>query len=92
MRILPLIALFSMSCPTCERDWREKKSPSPWKHEWDYVCVPTGRSDDAQVTIGPDDSVYKVWSRGGGYGEFETFAQAKAQGEKVVKLRKLDCP
>jgi hypothetical protein len=83
-----------MTCPTCNRDWRllnENKADKGLGREWDYVCVPTGRADDAQVTKRSDEDHYSVWSRGGGYGEFETLEQAKSQGEKIVKIRKLDC-
>lgn len=78
------------SCPTCNREWREKKHPDPWDKAWDYVCVPTGRMDDAQVTL--DKEAFKVWARGVGYGEFGTLQQAKAQGEKIVKQQEFTCP
>jgi hypothetical protein len=88
--IIAAILLTVVCCPPCNRDWRKKRNPDPWDVEWQYVCVPTGRSDDAQVTISRGE--IKVWSRGADYGEFQTVEQAKTQAEKVVVMRKLNCP
>ena len=90
MKIALIFLLATMTCPTCNRDWRKKDNkPDLWDSEWDYVCVPTGRLDDAQVTL--YKSTYEVWSRGGKYGEYATLEQAKKQGETIVVQRKLDC-
>jgi len=80
-----------MSCPTCNRNWIEKKNPEPYKVEWQYVCVPSGRTDDAQVTE-DDHGTIHTWSRGADFGEYQTIEQAKQVGEKTVVNRKLDCP
>jgi hypothetical protein len=80
----------SAQCPTCNREWQKKKYPWPYETEWQYVCVPSGRSDDAQVTVTGRE--IKVWSRGGDYGEYQTVEQAKKKGESVVRWRRLTCP
>lgn len=90
--LIAALLLTTMTCPTCNREWRKRRINTSLGDEWDYVCVPTGRLDDAQVTFRKEDGVYLVWSHGGNYGEFETLQQAKEQGERVVISRKLVCP
>lgn len=89
--LIVLLFMFQNNCATCHRAWKVKHNPDPWVLEVDYVCVTTGRTDDAQVTKGAGGE-YSVWSRGAGFGEFETLDQAKKQGEKIVVERNYTCP
>ena len=75
-------------CATCNRDWQQSEDPGLGP-EWHWVCVPTGRMDDGEVSHW--NAPYSVWSRGGEYGDFPTLEQAKKQAEKIVVERNLIC-
>jgi hypothetical protein len=69
------------------REWRRHPKDGVEGEQWDLVCPVTGRLDGAQITFDKDEQVWKVWSQGGGYGDFATKEQSVKQAERVLALR-----
>lgn len=71
--------------------WKYVGKRTSLGEEWNYICPSTGRMDDAQVTYDEEQKVYKLWSGGANYGEYDTLEHAKAAGERAAANRP-KCP
>lgn len=113
---LALSLLCAASLAACGHNAAKTQAAAPakpdhvWSHagkvsvlgdEWDWVCIATGRVDDAQV-MRDDRSVaeggvgangpYTLYLHGGGYGDYRTLQGAKRNGERLFKMLGWTCP
>lgn len=73
-----------------KRKWIVKADPSPFLKEEDWVCLSTGRIDDAQIVLG-SSKVWTVYSHGANYGEFIDKGSALKQAERIATSKHLEC-
>lgn len=70
------------------REWVRIKGSYLYPEQYNFKCLDNGRMDDGEVRrTDQPGALYEAYSRSGGYGEFQTLNEAKAQIERVVKER-----
>lgn len=71
-----------------KHEWTQITGDWLYPVQWFYRCVDDGRMDDGNVRRPKGDGeLFETYSRGNGYGDFRTLAEAKAQVERIVKAR-----
>jgi hypothetical protein len=70
----------------CDRHWEQRIGDQAWpfKQQDDFVCMVTGRTDDARIIL-ESSGRWAVYIRGFAEGEFITEGSAKAHAEDIMK-------